>query len=212
MDKGEFVGARLEYTQGKLDREDLSADPFEQLRLWLADADGKEIEPSAMSLATVGPDGRPSARVVLLRNVEAESVTFFTNYESQKARAMEATGVAAGNLFWPSLQRQVRLEGRVERVSGNESDEYFAQRPYESQLASAASRQSSVIESRSVVLDEIERLRKLYPDAVPRPSSWGGYRILVEMFEFWQGGPSRLHDRFRYTRSEPEWIVERLSP
>lgn len=208
-----FEGTRIEYTRGKLLRSDLPSDPFELLREWLKVAeDSAEIEPSAMALATVSEAGYPSSRMVLLRGIDETGVVFFTNYASRKGRDIEATRHVAATLFWPSLQRQVRLEGDADRTSEKESDDYFANRPYESQLASAASRQSQPLTSEAEIETRIEELRQEHPLQVPRPSVWGGYHIYVREFEFWQGGPSRLHDRFRYRLQDGEWTIERLSP
>ncbi len=208
-----FIGVRKEYGLRGLEREMLLDDPVLQLQNWIQDAsDARIIEPNAMTLATVGASGRVSSRVVLLRGLDARGLTFFTNYSSRKGQELAAHPGAALNFWWGILERQVRIEGVVEQVSAAESEAYFASRPYESQLASAASEQSAVIPDRDFLEAEREELRSAHPEAIPRPVNWGGYRLVPDYFEFWQGRPARLHDRFAYTRVLQEWKIERLSP
>ena len=170
-------------------------------------------EPNAMTLATAGPDGRPSARIVLLRGYDARGFVFFTNYESRKGRELEANPHAALVFHWHDLERQIRIEGPVERTSAEESDAYFETRPVGSRMGAWASRQSEVIADRKTLEDRVRALELEYPDGqVRRPDYWGGYRVIPSVIEFWQGRPSRLHDRLRYTRSAHGWFIERLSP
>jgi pyridoxamine 5'-phosphate oxidase len=167
-----------------------------------------------MALATVTADGRPAARMVLLKGIEQGGFVFYTNYESHKARDMEATGRASLLFFWRSLERQVRIDGTVERISPVESDAYFETRPLDSRLSVHASRQSEPIESREALEDAFDRVKRTYGDGpVPRPAWWGGYRIVPDEFEFWQGRESRLHDRLRYVKiDDGSWRLERLAP
>jgi len=185
-----------------------------QFARWFEQVRALELDPTAMALATADADGRPSVRMVLLKGLDDRGFTFFTNYESRKARELEATGRASALFFWSAVERQVRIEGGIERVSPNESDAYFETRPIESRLSVYASRQSETIESREVLEDAFDRVKRVYGDGlVPRPSWWGGYRIVPDEFEFWQGRVSRLHDRLRYAKqADGTWLRERLAP
>ncbi|GIW30065.1 MAG: pyridoxine/pyridoxamine 5'-phosphate oxidase [Meiothermus sp.] len=205
---------RSEYTYGTLSEQEALPNPFRQLERWLTEAlEAQLYEPHGMTLSTVGPDGRPSSRVVLLRGLDERGLVFFSNYQSRKGRELEANPWACVNFWWPPLERQVRVEGRVEKVEPELSDAYFASRPYDSQIGSAASPQSQVIASREVLEQRVAELRARYPTTVPRPAHWGGYRLKPDTFEFWQGRPSRLHDRLVY-RLQPDgsWRIERLAP
>lgn len=192
---------------------DSDPDPFRQFARWFEQARRVEADATAMVLATATREGRASARAVLLKGVDDRGFVFFTNYESRKARELEETRWASLVFVWRSVERQVRIEGRVERVSAEESDAYFASRPVESRWSVYASRQSAVIESRAALESRFETARRLYGEAVPRPGWWGGYRVLPEVFEFWQGRPNRLHDRVQY-RPDPAggWRRNRLAP
>lgn len=205
---------RSDYTYGTLSEQEADPNPFRQLERWLAEAIETHLyEPHGMTLSTVGTNGRPSSRVVLLRGLDERGLVFFSNYQSRKGQELEASPWACVNFWWPPLERQVRVEGRVERVEPQLSDAYFASRPYESQIGSAASPQSQVIASREVLEQRIAELKARYPNTVPRPAHWGGYRLIPDTFEFWQGRPSRLHDRLVY-RLQPDerWKIERLAP
>jgi pyridoxamine 5'-phosphate oxidase len=193
---------------------DVSHDPLRLFDEWMHKAAGAELhEPYAMTLATATSDGKPSARIVLLRGYDERGFVFFTSYEGRKADELEANPNAALVLYWGELERQVRIEGRVEKTSAAESDAYFDSRPVESRLAACAARQSEVIPSRDVLEARWQELAARYPDGnIPRPPNWGGYRVAPEIIEFWQGAPHRLHDRFRYTRTAGGWRIERLAP
>ncbi len=205
---------RKEYRQSALERDDLGPDPLVVFRRWLEQAvSAGMIEPNAMALATSDADGRVSTRMVLLKDVSEDGLTFFSNYRSRKARDLEQNPRAALLFYWDALERQVRFEGEVGKVSPETSDAYFRSRPYGSQLGAWASPQSGVIGSREELAAKIAELAARYPEgAVPRPPFWGGYRLWHDTVEFWQGRESRLHDRFRYRRKEDGWQIERLAP
>jgi pyridoxamine 5'-phosphate oxidase len=206
---------RREYERAGLSEGELAAGPIEQFRLWLDQAmaaDPQEF--TAMTLATADREGRPSARVVLLKGVDERGFVFYTNYESRKGRELLENPRAALVFYWAALDRQVRVEGRVERTSREESEAYFLSRPLGSRLGAWASPQSERISGREEIERRVEEVERRFPDGeVPLPDSWGGFRVRPEEIEFWQGRTSRLHDRLRYVRSGDEgWRVERLAP
>ena len=189
-------------------------DPLEQFRRWYAEAEATGMRaPQAMALATAAVDGAPSVRMVLLKGADERGIVFFTGYVSRKAAELEANPRAALLFHWEALGRQVRIEGRVERVAGQESDAYFATRPRGAQLAAAASQQSSVVRDRAEIDDRVAELAREHEGSdVRRPGHWGGYRLVPDAYEFWQHRDDRMHDRLRYRRSDGGWVVERLSP
>ena len=204
---------RISYERGSLDETQAANEPLRQFERWFAEAvDAGVLEPNAMTLATVGADGRPSTRIVLLKGVDAAGVVFYTNYDSRKGRELAANPQAALQFHWVELQRVVRIEGRVERTSAEESDAYYASRPVDSRIGAWASPQSEVIANRGVLVANAARTSARYGLHPPRPPQWGGFRVVPDTWEFWQGRRSRLHDRLRYRLTEGRWITERLAP
>ena len=207
---------RSPYSQAVFDVHDLVStnNPVVQFQAWFAEAKACPgiTEPHAMSLATCSADGRPSVRVVLMKQIDKEGLVFYTNYDSRKGRELEANPQAAVVFYWGPLHRQIRVEGRVERVSTEQSELYFHSRPYDSQISASASLQSTVIASREVLVQEMQRLKTAHPTLVPCPPQWGGYRLIPSSYEFWQGQSNRLHDRLVFTKQEDTWVVHRLSP
>jgi pyridoxamine 5'-phosphate oxidase len=204
------MGNQIGLREGEVD-----PNPFKQFRVWLDRALAVQLpQPLAMTLATATGDAKPSARVVLLRGFDERGFVFFTNYQSRKCAELENNRHAALVFYWAELERQIRIEGRVEKVSAEESDAYFQTRPFGSQLGAWASPQSQVIANRDILESRMEELTARYlHGSVPRPPHWGGYRVIPEVIEFWQGQPNRLHDRLRYRRSgSSSWIMERLAP
>lgn len=205
---------RLTYTRAQLTEADVDPDPMRQFQLWFEQALAADIlEPNAMTLATATKDGIPSARIVLLKGVSDRGFVFFTNYESHKGQELAENPQAALVFLWQALERQVRIEGTVEKVSDAETVAYFHSRPRESQLGAWVSNQSQVIASREVLEQRLAELNQQYQNQeIPRPPHWGGYCVIPHMIEFWQGRPSRLHDRLRYRLDNHHWILERLAP
>jgi len=206
---------RKNYSLGSLDVADVDHDPFRQFDKWFQQAiDAKIPEPNAMTLATVDSRGRPSARIVLIKGVDEHGFVFYTNYESRKGRELAANPHASLLFHWVELERQVRIEGRIVKTDAEQSDAYFASRPLGSRIGAWASNQSQVIESRSQLEVREREIRLQYGENPPRPPHWGGYRLVPDAIEFWQGRPSRLHDRLLFTRADEHsnWQIARLSP
>lgn len=205
---------RKNYALGALNESDVAASPLEQFRFWFEQALAAELpEPNAMTLATVGADGRPDARIVLIKGADERGFTFFTNYESRKGQELAAMPFGCLLFHWIELERQVRIEGRVEKVSPDESDAYYHSRPVGSRLGAWASVQSAEVADRSIIEEREADFRRQFGDAPPRPPHWGGYRLVPDAIEFWQGRPSRLHDRIKYFRlADGTWRIARLSP
>jgi pyridoxamine 5'-phosphate oxidase len=206
---------RKEYTFQGLSETDVHPNPFEQFKIWFDQALFAQLpEPNAMTIATATTNGKPSARMVLLKDYDERGFVFYTNYESNKGQQLVENPWGAIAFWWAELERQVRIEGRVEKVSPAESEAYFHSRPKASQLGAWASNQSQVIDSREVLERRLQQLKEEYENKeVPRPPNWGGFRVIPTEIEFWQGRPSRLHDRLLYQRSEDgSWRIQRLSP
>ena len=216
MISNETIAAiRKDYTLKQFDESHLIKNPFDQFRAWFKEAIDAEVnEPNAMTLATCKENGRPTARVVLLKGIEEHGFVFFTNYESHKGTEIAKNPYAALVFFWPELQRQIRIEGEIKKLDEAASDAYFFSRPIESQIGAHASPQSCTIESRQVIEDNYKRLLKRFEtDPISRPANWGGYSLDPQSIEFWQGRASRLHDRFLFTKAKiKDWNVSRLAP
>jgi pyridoxamine 5'-phosphate oxidase len=216
MDAIDLAGLRREYETQGLRRAEMHPDPIEQFATWFSTAANSAVpDVNAMTLATATPDGKPSARVVLLKAFDQRGFVFFTNYQSDKGRELEANPRAALAIYWVELQRQVRIAGRVEKTSHEDSEAYFHSRPRGSQLGAWVSHQSEVIDARRILDARLAGMEERFAgiDVIELPAHWGGYRVIPETIEFWQGRANRLHDRFRYTRQgDGSWALDRLAP
>lgn len=204
---------REDYSKQELSKSHCHTNPLKQFQAWLSDAITAQVnEPTAMNVATVDKNGRPSSRMVLLKEVNDDGFVFFSNYHSRKGKALSVNPYVSITFFWPELERQVRIEGAVEYLNETASDEYFSSRPYTSRIGAWASEQSQVIADKSVIIKRAALFGAKHPFHVPRPPHWGGYLVRADVIEFWQGRPSRLHDRIRYHLDDDTWIKERLAP
>lgn len=218
MPNRDYHQERRDYEFARLDRDALDANPFLQFSKWMDDAiEQKTIDPTAMSVATVDQDGQPHSRIVLLKAFDENGFVFYTHYDSDKGHELESNAKTALLFFWPEMDRQIRIEGCVEKLSIAASESYFHSRPRDSQLAAFISKQSQVVANREELEQRLEAAKAQYAEqTVPHPPHWGGYRVIPQRFEFWQGRPNRMHDRFRYDKTAAEteqaWSIDRLSP
>lgn len=214
MNKENYTHLPKEYPSQKFDEKEVDSDPIKQFGKWFKDAINASLkEPNAMALATSTKSGKPSVRIVLLKSYKENGFVFFTNFESRKGNELAENPVASLVFWWAELGRQVRIEGSVEKISRKESEEYFQSRPVESKISAWVSAQSRVIESREILEKRYLEIKKQYEDkTVPCPPHWGGYCLIPEIFEFWQGWANRLHDRILYTQTKDGWKIERLAP
>jgi pyridoxamine 5'-phosphate oxidase len=206
---------RSDYSRASLDVDNVLADPVQQFNKWFSEAlEAKVLEPNAMSLATCNRDGHPSCRIVLLKGVEENRFVFFSNYQSQKGKELENNPVCALTFFWPELERQVRIEGIVSRISDERSTAYFQSRPRGSQVSAWSSPQSTAIDSREILDERVAQIEERFKanTVLPKPHQWGGYQVEPTMIEFWQGRPNRLHDRLAFFRTDSYWVIRRLAP
>ena len=210
-----LAGLRSEYSKSSMDVNDVNKNPFSQFEHWFKEAvDSKVPEPNAMSLATISESGNPSSRIVLLKGVENGQFVFFTNYQSQKGKELDKNPACALTFFWPELERQIRIEGVAERIDTKASEVYFQSRPRASQVGAWASPQSTLINNRQILEDRVKEIEKRFQgkEILPKPNQWGGFGITPHEIEFWQGRPSRLHDRIVYTLIDGAWKINRLAP
>ena len=208
-----FESLRISYEQGELNESDVNHNPIQQFNIWLQEAIANLVsEPNAMVLATANKNGEPSARNVLLKSADEKGFIFFSNKQSDKAKDLAENPQATLLFSWLSQHRQVIVKGKVSEISRVESNEYFQTRPYGSRISAWVSNQSQVIKNREVLEQKVKEFMEKYPEEVPMPDYWGGYILKPESVEFWQGRPSRLHDRIRFTKKENSWIIERISP
>jgi pyridoxamine 5'-phosphate oxidase len=213
MDKAALAELRKSYERGELDEGSCADDPLRQFETWLEQAIKAQLpEPNAMTLATVGADGRPSTRIVLIKGLDARGLVWYTNYDSRKGRELAQEPHAALQFHWVELERVVRIEGLVEKVSAEESDAYYVTRPLDSRIGAWASPQSQPITSRAVLVANAAKAAARHGLNPPRPPHWGGYRLVPDRWEFWQGRRSRLHDRVRYALEGGRWVRQRLAP
>jgi pyridoxamine 5'-phosphate oxidase len=213
VDNKKLSNLRGKYSEKELSKNNVKKDPFKQFSLWMEDVLKLEIiEPNAMVLATSDENNIPSARVVLLKEVKEENFIFYTNYESKKAHDLSVNPNASLLFFWRELGRQIRISGVVSKTTTEESEKYFLTRPYDSQIGAWASKQSTVIQDRIFLEKKFEEMKKNYASEVPLPPFWGGYKLIPNRFEFWQGRQSRLHDRIAYIKHDNSWDIVRLSP
>lgn len=206
---------RRVFDQEALTEQDLAENPFDQFSIWFDQAvENEPFDPNAMTLSTISPENRPASRIVLLKGIDSRGFVFYTNYQSEKGMHLAGNPFASIVFWWGQKQRQVRIDGTVERISPQQSEEYFHSRPIESQIGAWVSKQSAVIPDREWLEQRYDQFSEQFAgdDPIPRPPHWGGYRIVPDLFEFWQGQPSRLHDRFRYVVEGGKWNIERLSP
>lgn len=209
----DLANLRQEYMRAGLSEADAHADPLAQFERWFGEALAADLPlPNAMTLATTAPDGAPDARIVLLKGVEGGGFVFYTNYESRKGRQLAVRPEACLVFFWAPLERQVRIDGRVEKVPAAESDAYFQSRPLGARLSAHASAQSAVVKDRQTLEASLEKQEQIHGQKPPRPAHWGGYRVIPARIEFWQGRANRLHDRLLYRRQASAWTIERLAP
>ena len=214
LNNEEITNLRRTWSLKKLDESNVKKSPFEQFSAWMKEAiDAKILDPNAMTIATADKNGVPSARIVLLKSIDEKGLVFFTNYESRKGKDLLENPKASVVFFWKELERQLRVTGTVDKISKKKSEEYFATRPYESQIGALASKQSSEIPDRKSLEVKFAETKNRYPEnKVPLPDFWGGFRIIPNRFEFWQGRPNRLHDRIAYLKEKNEWRIVRLAP
>ena len=214
MTKNDVAGIRREYKKQQLDESDIFQSPFDQFEAWMEQALNSDlVEPTAMTLATASSDGYPTARTVLLKKYDEQGYVFYTNYSSRKGAQLDQNPRACLLFFWPELERQIRIEGHIEKEDREQSEAYFNSRPFKSRVAALVSQQSSPVKSRKQLEEEFEALKEKYEDGeVPLPDDWGGYRLKPVRFEFWQGRRSRMHDRIEYELQQNDWIIRRLAP